>query len=304
MDLAKVLLNRFFGLIANLVPGCCVLLVVALQHGELWRQFWSPNYLGYQTKIAILVFAAFVAGFTVSTLAGALIGGIIGGITGYKGARLAAQAAASSPGPHEQAQTQAQAPATQAGASSPGPREQAQAPAGQVRGEPYWRDANWRRLLTAYLGDAAPENLVPINDRAEYDRLMTDADSLPDVWRQQAVAQIQARIFNENLWTDWWSRLYLLTLQRNDPRTSTALALVSNFGGACLVILLSAPWTPILRQWWIIWPSLFWVLINAAQMFKQFSDASNPAQSYLKQMEYLQMRVGKGEHADGDTQDS
>ena len=58
MDLAKVLLNKFFGLIANLVPGGFVLLVVALQHGELWKQFWSPNYLGYQTKIAILVFAA------------------------------------------------------------------------------------------------------------------------------------------------------------------------------------------------------------------------------------------------------
>jgi hypothetical protein len=286
MDLAKVLLNKFFGLIANLVPGGFVLLVVALQHGELWKQFWSPNYLGYQTKIAILVFAAFVAGFTVSSLAGALIGGIIGGITGYKNAQLTAQAAASSPGPQEQAQTQTQT----------------QTSAGQVQGIPYWRDANWRRLLIAYLGSAAPDNLVPITDQKEYGQLLQYAQSLPDGPQQQALADIQARIFNEQLWMDWWSRLYLLMLQKNDPRTSVAQALASNFGGACLVILLSAPWTPILRHWWIILPSLFWVLINAAQMFKQYSDASNPVQSYLKQMEYLQMHVGKREHPDGDAQ--
>jgi hypothetical protein len=91
-------------------------------------------------------------------------------------------------------------------------------------------------------------------------------------------------------------------LQKNDPRTSVSQALASNFGGACLVILLSAPWTPILRRWWIILPSLFWVLINAAQMFKQYSDASNPVQSYLKQMEYLQMHVGQREHPDGDAE--
>jgi len=285
MDLAKVLLNRFFGLIANLVPGCCVLLVVALQHGELWNQFWSPNNFGYQTKIAILVFAAFVAGFTVSTLAGAVIGGIIGGITGYKNAQVAAQAAASSPGPQEQAQTQAQAPA------------------GPAQGVRYWCGANWRKLLTAYLGSAAPDNLMPITDQAEYGQLLQYAQSLPDGPQQQAaMADIQARIFNEELWMDWWSRLYLLTLQKNDPETSVPLTLASNLGGACLVILLSAPWTPILRQWWIVLPSLFWVLINAAQMFKQYSEASNPGQSYLKQMEYLQMHVGKREHPDGDAE--
>ena len=287
MDLAKVLLNRFFGLVANLVPGGCVLLVVALQHGELWNEFWSPSYFGYQTKIGILVFAAFVAGFTVSSLAGALIGGIIGGITGYRNAKVAAQAAASSPGPQEQAQAQTQA----------------QAPGGPVQGVPYWRDANWRRLLIAYLGSAAPDNLVPITDQAEYAQLLQYAQSLPQGPQQQAaLADIQARIFNEQLWMDWWSRLYLQMLQKNDPRTSVSQALASNFGGACLVILLSAPWTPILRRWWIILPSLFWVLINAAQMFKQYSDASNPVQSYLKQMEYLQMHVGQREHPDGDAE--
>lgn len=285
MDLAKVLLSRFFGLVANLVPGGCVLLVVALQHGELWSEFWSPNNFGYQTKIAILVFAAFVAGFTVSSLAGALIGGTIGGISGYKNAQAAAQVAASSPGPQEQAQTQAQAPG------------------GPVQGVPYWRDANWRRLLIAYLGNAAPDNLVPIADQTEYGQLLQNVQSLPEGPQQQAaLADIQARIFNEQLWMDWWSRLYLQMLQKNDPRTSVPLALASNFGGACLVILLSTPWTPILRHWWIILPSLFWVLINAGQTFKQYSDATNPGQSYLKQMEYLQMHVGQREHPDGDAE--
>ena len=87
----------------------------------------------------------------------------------------------------------------------------------------------------------------------------------------------------------------MLTLQKNDPKMQMALTLEGNLGGACLVILLSAPWTPVLRQWWIVLPSLFWVLITAAQAFKQYVDASNPTQSFLKQMEYLQMHVGKGE---------
>lgn len=279
MDLAKILLDKFFGFIAALIPGFFVLLVVVLHNGTLWKEFWELNYLVYETKIAILFFAAFIAGCTVSSFLGALIGGVVGGITGYRGAHAQAQAAAAAPGPQQQ---QSAAPQSQAAVT-------------QVQGTSYWRDANWRRLLCAYLGAAAPDNLAPINDQSEYQQLLAWVKTLPPAQQPQALADIRVRIYNDQLWMDWWTRLHMLTLQKNDPRMQMALTLEGNLGGACLVILLSAPWTPLLRQWWIVLPCLFWVLIFAAQTFKQYVDASNPVQSFLKQMEYLQMRVGKGE---------
>lgn len=284
MDFAKVLLDKFFGFIAALIPGFFVLLVLVLHKGNLWKQFWEINYLGYQTKVAILFFAAFVAGCTISSFTGAVIGGVIGGITGYRNAQSAAQAAAAAPGPQEQEQ-----------AGTAQGQQQAQSALAAVQGVPYWRDANWRKLLSVYLGTAAPENMVPIRDQDEYGQLMTWVKSLPAGQQQQELADIQVRIYNDQLWMDWWTRLHMLTLQKNDPKMQMALTLEGNLGGACLVILLSAPWTPVLRQWWIVLPSLFWVLITAAQAFKQYVDASNPTQSFLKQMEYLQMHVGKGE---------
>jgi hypothetical protein len=278
MDLAKILLDKFFGFVAALIPGFFLLLVVVLHHGDLWRQLWDLNYLGYETKVAIVVFAAFIAGVTVSSFAGAAIGGFIGGLSAYKGAK-AAQAAA-----------RASAADTQVSDTDPGPPQPI----------PLWRDANWRKLLTAYLGNAAPDDLQPIGDQNDYNQLIRFAKALPDADQQQAAfAAIQQRQFNEQLWMDWWNRLYRLTLQKNDPKMLIGLTLDGNIGSACLIILLSAPFTPILRQWWIVLPSIIWVLISAAQTYKQYYDATNPTESFIKQMEYLQMHVGKGESGGG-----
>ncbi len=269
MDLAKVLLDKFFGFIAAIIPGCFVVLVVVLHHRELWQQLWDTNYLGYQTKVAILVFAAFVAGITVTSFVGAVLGVVIFDIANRRNQKMMAQAAAFSAAAQQQPQLQ----------------QQQWAQAAQLGIAPDWRNANWRSLLTAYLGNAAPANLVTMQ------------------WFQGPLFN-QQMAFNDQLWMDWWNRLHLLTLPKGDPKVAMALTLESSFGGAALVVLLSAPWTPILRQWWILLPCLFWILMTIAQTVWQYRQSNDPWQSYLKQMNYLQLRVGKGEKAsdDGESQ--
>jgi len=92
MDWAK-LLDKFFVFIAALIPGGFVLLVGALRHSGLWGMFWSLNYLGYQTKVGILIFAAFAAGLTVNEAVSFMINFAASSVASYRMASAQKQAA-------------------------------------------------------------------------------------------------------------------------------------------------------------------------------------------------------------------
>src|SRR5271165_3146453 len=71
MDWSKII-DKFFGFLCNLIPGAAVLLVGALHRPEVWAALWKPGYLGYQTKLTVLITAAFIAGSTVNSALGAI----------------------------------------------------------------------------------------------------------------------------------------------------------------------------------------------------------------------------------------
>lgn len=249
MDWNK-LLDKFFVFATALIPGSCVLLVTALHRPGLWSEFSGLAFIDYQAKIAILVFAALVAGLTVNEIIVSVATFLVSFGTSYKAARNAR------------------------GAKTSGLKEegsQPQAPVTQPQFFP-WRKENWRKLLTAYLGSAAPE-VVPLVQDPE--------------------------LTNDALWQEWWDLLYTLVTPQLSPKNDQQKAMMVNagvnFGGASLILLFSSPWTSALRHWWIILPSVFWVLDSAAFYFQQFRNAMDPEYSHFKQMEYLQMRVGKGE---------
>jgi hypothetical protein len=163
----------------------------------------------------------------------------------------------------------------QGAASGPSLQEPVPPQAPVVQPEvPLWRSQNWRSLLAVYLGTAAPENVVLIDE---------------------------SQLSNDALWQEWWTLLSWQVMPKDDPQSKRQALLISieaNFGGAFLIILLSAPWTPVLRHWWVVLPSAFWVLINSWAAYYQYLKANNPQVLYFKQMEYLQMHVCKGEHSD------
>ena len=311
MDLAK-LIDKFFGYLSGLVPGSVVLLIVALHRPEAWSDFWKVSYLGYQTKIAILFVFALIAGSTVNSVLGAIIGGISNGVAGAqaeKRAALAAQAqqAAQVQQAQQAAQAQQVVPAQQPPSAGPPsvPPDDAPPAAPVAATAPqevaYWRDVNWRNMVTAYLGKAAPENLQPFYDQEELDNAMAIAKSLqqPDqgrelarIARRTSPAQLQV---NDDVWRECWFRMNGVMGRANDPQMKQALILVSAYGGASLLLLLAAPWTPALRHWWILLPCVYYVFVTTGQAIMGYAKSQDPEQLFDQQWQYLQTHVGKGE---------
>ena len=140
MDWMKII-DKFFGFLCGLIPGSVVLLVVALHRPELWTTFWKLDHLGYQTKLTILVAAAFVAGSTVNSVLGA----IIGGIANYVAAREAEKREAAAAKAREAAKPAWAPPPGEGPKAGPAPMptgegEAAPEVAAPPPGVAYWRD--------------------------------------------------------------------------------------------------------------------------------------------------------------------
>jgi hypothetical protein len=242
MDWAKVPLEKISIFVAALIPGSSVLLVVALHRPDLWRGLWDLTYIGYQTKIAVLIFVAFVVGHTVNEMVDLMIRSVVSFKRGYEIAATATRTSVS-------------------GHTSPQEPEMS-----------LWRKENWRKLLTAYLGSAAPDN-VKLDDDPQHS--------------------------NDGLWREWWYFLYdLVTPKSSDQHRSIALDVEVNFGSAGLIILSSSFGTPGLQHWWVILFCFFWVIATGVQLFQHYNDDWDLRSVHNRQMEYLQHRVCKGEQQD------
>ena len=275
MDWTK-LIDRFFGFLCGLIPGSVVVAVAALHRPDVWSDFWKLANFGYQTKVAVLVGIAFVTRTSVNSFLGALVGGISSGLAAYK-AEKRAQALRKSGGSAE-------------AAAPPEPTQVA-----------YWRDLTWRKLVAAYLGDAAPEDLQPFADEAEFNQALEIANGLPQpdkarelslIARRNSPARMQQ---NDALWQACWNRLHAVTARPSNSTMAMALTLVSAYGGASLIALLAAPWTPELRRWWILVPCVYYVLMMAVEGFTVHTQGRDAGLLFEQQWQYLRTHVAKGE---------
>ena len=248
-----------------------MVMVGVMHRPDVWTAYWVDGYLGhlgYQTKLAMLIAATFVLGNTVDSALGALAGGIMGGVAGYKGTKQA-----ENPGAEPAAVTA------------------------------YWKDASWRNMVSAYLGKAAPENLQPIADQAEYDQAVNLAKLLPPAEQAREFAKIARRSsqvvvdHNDAVWQAYWGRLHSVAVRRPGSRIEQSLELVASFGTAGLVVLVAAPWTPQLRHWWIVLPCLYYVLVGTLQQVIYNPQNADPAQVFDQQWQYMRTHVAKGEDA-------
>jgi hypothetical protein len=107
---------------------------------------------------------------------------------------------------------------------------------------------------------------------------------------------------NDALWEEWWEIMHQFTVWREDQRKTVLSNIDFNLGSAGLVLLFSSLGIPALFHWWIIMPCLFWIVVMGVYWLKEYADAKDPEFSYLKQMEYLQMRSCKGASQDDDAQ--
>jgi hypothetical protein len=254
MDWLKTL-ERFFGVVAVVIPGAAVLTLFGIHHPDWAAYVRDINYIGYRTKISLVVGAAFIAGWTVTTVFMALVGGLYGVFQ----QRIVKWLYAEDP------QT------------------------------PPWRNKNWRALVTQYLGSAAPEDLDLIGDdllaiQVEVANCLPDpTERFRELYRVKS-EKGKADIV-ENYWKSWWSTLHHDAVEDKDPVTQVSLTIEGNLQATSLLLLCAIPTTPVLNRWWVISFCLFWLFMRLVRMYSLLIRTKNPWSTFTKQMDYLRSQL-------------
>ena len=166
MELTKYPVERLFSFIAGIIPGFVALLIYQLAVPGSFGWFFTLGFLGYRTKLALILLTAFVIGNSMATFVRATMGAV-GGVIGTRKAQKT---------PFE--------------------------PAHQYRVAP-WRDARWRGVIRAKLGSRTPNDTRPLFD--ELLTLKRQAiDLLPPEQRQQAHANINLEKLNAEIDDGLW----------------------------------------------------------------------------------------------------
>jgi hypothetical protein len=257
MDWLKLPVERLFGFLTALIPGAALLLVCHLRLPQLAAAVIKAPELTYHTKMAMIILSMFAAGWTAATALRAVLGGALTVAFGM-----------------------VKLPQTETPVSNPQP----------------WHKANWR---AAYLGSAAPENVSPIY-QPTHELQLKGAETYSEPMQSQAIFELGQKKFaadlNDYHWSDWYRHFHLKALTSFDPLQQMTDALALNLQAASLVVLLAMPSTPVLRRWWLVAGSVFWLFILFAQATTVVRNYRDPWMSFVKQIEFLQQRLEKGEH--------
>jgi len=255
MDWLKLVLDRFFGLIAGLIPGSAVLIVIGTHHPAWAGYVRDISYLGYRTKVALVVIAALFSGWTVL----AIYNSLVGGIQGIFRAKM------------EKSLMERKDPEL-----------------------PPWRNLVWRSLMKKYLGDGAPADVDFIADDF-HQKLLQGATAFPFPLQQQEIDRVNKLRLDSRTadlqWAAWWNNLHSDLLYKKDPLTMTMYTIEANLQAASLVLLVSMRSTPELYRWWVVAPCLYWVLLRILQEWNAWRNQLDPWSSFQQQTGYLRQLV-------------
>jgi hypothetical protein len=268
MDLLKLSLERLFGFIAGVIPGTVVLTLFGLHHPRFAAAVRDIDYLGYRTKLSLVLAVALIAGWTVTTFFYGLMGFFEGVLRPVIAKWLQS---------------------------------------GKVTDNPPWRNKNWRALAATYLGGAAPEDLDLVSD-AVFDIQIESANLILDPTEKfHAIAKFKNAKGKAELadayWSTWWDTLHNDVLLHRDPTAEMTLTIEGNLQAASLVLLCALPSTPILYHWWLICACLFWLSMRGLRTFSLLYQTRDPWSSFTKQINYLraQMPNAKAKSQAGDS---
>ena len=256
-DVFKYPLEKLVYFIASTVPGGVALLIYVSSSKTALQWFSNLGFLGYRTKLWLVVLAAFVIGHTLTNLLSALVNDL--------GFIIAEMIGRWSPW------------------SSKSSFEYEDAP---------WRSVEWRNAVKQRLGAAAPRDsrLLTVDMMRQEQKL---ADYLPDA-QKSAEAQ---RILNERIttilddmrWSTLYSHYHQVLLQPSDQDVQRHIrgGLSFNFFAAALYVLVSAAIVPEVRHWWCIVPAAAWVFAVAAEFVAQLRRAFDKWSTLQDQIAYL-----------------
>ena len=224
MDLSKYPLEKLLYFVAGVIPGFVALLIFQVATPGSFDWFFSLGFLGYRTKVVLVVLTTFVVGNSMTRFLSGFfgaIGGAVGGAIGYKP-----------------------------------PQSLEIAP----WREPKWRAAVSRLLgpdaphdmafMTKWFYDF---NLQVINSKPEAER----AAALADLNRLRIESWK-----NDSEWARWYDHYHAIVLRPSDRDVVMHVrrGLEFNLETAAVYVLISAWFVPAVRHWWCILPACLWTL--------------------------------------------
>jgi hypothetical protein len=256
MDLSKYPLEKVFYFVAGIIPGFAALLIFQLAAPGTFTWFFTLGFLGYKTKLALILLVAFVIGNSMASfLRGTLgmIGGVIGGVVSQ---------------PYVPPQTQTIAP---------------------------WRDPRWRTVLKKQLGAQVPNDTRLINDDF-FNQRREIINLQPEPQRAAAIhALSQEKLLTEiddGAWQQWYDHYHRIVLSdpERDFQWYVGHGLAYNLETTAVYVVLSAFVVPAVRHWWSLGPAIFWVLILFSQEYTGMRRYFDPWSTLSEQIGYLDRR--------------
>jgi hypothetical protein len=255
MDLSKYPLEKLVYFIAGIIPGFVALLIYALTVPGSFGWLITIDFLGYKTKLSLILLVAFVIGNSLTTFLSALLGAIGGEIGRFNAQR-----------PYKPAPSYDQAP---------------------------WRDRRWRVALKNYLGADAPNNTYLLS--GEFLKLKhRHADYLPEPQRLLAHSEVESEKLTTEMddlnwayWYDHFHRIVLFDQLKRDFQWHVRQGLIFNLETTGLYLFICAIFVPYLRHWWCILPAFTWVLVLVAQEYSSFKNYVDQWSTLSEQTKYL-----------------
>jgi hypothetical protein len=232
MDWSKYPLEKLSYVVAGIAPGLIALLVYP--HSFAW--FFSLGFLGYRTKLAVIVLVAFVIGNSITRFLTSILGAI-GGAIGAVRYRP----------PHE---------------FKVGPWR-----------DPTWRAA-LSKVLPIAPNDTLPMAQWLYEARLREIEFLPEAQRGPAVTELKLAKLKSEREDGE--WARWYDHYHRLVLQPSDHDVlfHVQRGLHFNLQAAGVYVLLAALIVPRVRHWWCLLPACLWVAILFAEErygFQQWS---------------------------------
>ena len=264
IDFAKVPFEKAVHLLTKVLPGFAVLYVYNSHTPGAIASILSLAYLGYATKIWILIAISFALGYTLSTFINTAVTVIAGAI----GALWAAVAKGRHPYTYQVAP---------------------------------WRDPKWRTAYIGRFGSEAPPNLTLVLP-ANAIEVLRFSQTAPSVMgdQQQLAEQITLNvnpglttamdaIINDTEWRMCYERIKIKALfdRPLEPIDEIFGRLNSDFALASAVLVVGASFSAQLRVWWLMAPAAGWIAISVLRLCSKVYQITEPWSTLGAQIEML-----------------
>jgi hypothetical protein len=259
MDLSKYPLEKLFHFVASILPGSVALLIYQQAVPGAFGWFFALGFLGYRTKLSLILLAAFVIGYSLIVF----LSSILGAIGGAYGAIISMR-------PYQPPHSYRIAP---------------------------WRDPRWRLALKGRLGPRAPNDTNLMSEELLNMRRDHIARQ-PEEQRSMALADLElertATEVDDGNWAQWYRQYHqiVFNLARQDFYWYVKYGLEFNLETSAICILIGAIVVPNVRHWWCILPSCMWALLLVGQQHSELKQFTDPWSTLSGQITHL---LGSGD---------